>query len=243
MFQAFPNILVEPPVLGPICVWNGSNFQGAPAYSVVQPTPLVVYFERGPSIDPPFPPQPGAVLGTVGKSSGKHYFEVALTAMFWLAGANSVPLTTFISAVGISQAINTVSPYRFGASGQGCVYDNLGTLTDADTFGTIPNFAPAYQIVPAQPAEPIPTPPVFQNIGWAVDFGALKVWPRGPDGTFYGGDPATGTGGQSIAAGTYYPCVGVNSAEGVAWGGIAVGYFNNGQFSLGPVPGGFSQWR
>ncbi len=157
-----------------------------------------------------------STLGTTGKSSGKLYFEIQFEQSE--AGAQGI---------GIAQAVNPVSPYKFGGSGHGVQYSSDGSLVDVDTFGTIANY----------------TPPIYTGAGsfvaqFAADLDSLLIW-AGSNGVMVG-NPAAGTGGQSIIAGTYYPAIWLHPQPSTTISGD--GFFSQGQFRYGP-PVGFSQWR
>lgn len=153
--------------------------------------------------------------GTLGRSTGKHYFEVTLGGGGlgnWMVGvsqageAASNPLYAMTNAAGWRYDGDV---FR-GASDQG----NWATFTSGDTICV------------------------------AIDIAAEKIWFRkGAAGNWNNSgaaDPETGAGGFDLAAlpaGTYYPTVsGANS--------VATGLLNTGHAPfVGAVPAGFFIWE
>jgi hypothetical protein len=153
----------------------------------------------------------GGTRATVGKSTGKYYWEVKVDV--W-AGANSWP-GVIQSAVGLPGSLFTAGTSGVNSTGQ--IYVNtagtsslLGGRASGDT------------------------------IGIAVDFGARLLWMRvAPAGSWNGSgtaDPATGVGGLNINAltGTLFPVF-----NGFAVGDKATVNLGATAFS-GVVPSGFN---
>jgi len=209
-FLPFPTILVKQPRHPAPCAWNplvakGPNSSVTSAFLAGDDLIFNVGLASA-----------GATLGTIGKSSGKLYFEIDYTAQ--------PPATVGIFGMGISQASNAVSPYTFGGSGFGAALTD-GILLDADTSVSV-NYGAS----------------LGGSIGMlAVDFGALLMW-VGETGTWAGGgNPAAGTGGHPILAGTYFPAISIQETSGLVTL-TGRGNFSAGTWTYLPPPG-FSQWR
>jgi hypothetical protein len=153
------------------------------------------------------------VRAVSGHSSGKYYFELTVTT--W-ANAST--------AVGIALSTANLGNFPIGSVGSAIVYNSGIVWVNNVNMGNSPmgNF------------------PNGSIIGIAADFTASLIWFRvAPAGNWNGSataNPATGTGGISIASisGTLYPLFAPNAA-----GDAATANFGMSAFS-GAVPSGFT---
>lgn len=203
--QPFPSPMMQGG-LGALCVWNSATWQGNHPGGAGGNE-----FHSG-----NFSSALGeaCAVATVGKNLGKFYFEI-LAGPYFPSGA-----------FGLSPQVNSVAPFLYGGPGLGIQYASDGSLTDADTFGTISGYGPTYAS--------------GDIIQIAVDLTNNLIW-FGKNNTFIG-NPVAGTGGKSIIHTLYYPAItlaatgtNVNTSSGIA-------RWTTGSFTYTP-PIGFSQWR
>jgi hypothetical protein len=153
----------------------------------------------------------GGVRATIGKTSGKYYWEVTAdqwTSNSWIGVATAgAALPSSLFSPGVNGGVNTTGAININGAGTG---SSLGARSNGDI------------------------------IGIAVDFTAALIWFRvAPTGNWNGSgtaNPATGAGGLSISAlsGAKYP-----NFSGFVSGDKATGNFGASAFS-GAVPSGFT---
>lgn len=214
--RPYPSVMMMQGGAGPGCVWNPATLftahtTGGDTGSLATPLQLSVNQAGATAHD-----VEAAVIGTVGKHSGKWYFEVSKAG--WPSGGSQ--------AVGISQQPATAIGQNFGlTSGFGCALYDGGFLYDADTFGSVSGYPSNINSI----------------IMCAVDLTNNLIW-FGVNGTFVG-NPAAGTGGKSILHTTYYPAAQTEfSSSSGAGTATSTASFNAGSFAYTP-PAGFAAWR
>jgi hypothetical protein len=158
------------------------------------------------------------VAAASGKTTGKYYYEVTLTA--YTGGAPNL-------GMGIGTTSST--------------YTNMG---NSATTGNVVYKSGAIWANGGSTSLTLGARSVGDILGVAVDLGARKIWFRvAPSGNWNGQaigsqNPATGTGGATIPAGTMVPFVVYGGSLGAA-NNIWTANFGASAFS-GAVPSGFT---
>ena len=117
-----------------------------------------------------------AVRGTIGRSSGKLYFETRVDAAS--GGSNDIGVMTAAASLANGWWVGRDS-YGYGYAGTGNILTANTSTPGAPTFGA------------------------GDMIGVAVDLTAGRIW-WSKNGVWTG-NPIAGTGGRAITAGTYFP--------------------------------------
>jgi hypothetical protein len=207
--QPFPSMLAQQ---WPSSAWNLSTVQMTPSQIGVPPISVAVggagdtvaSFAKSAGGNGGFINQTqlfGAVLGTVGRRSGKWYFEVALAGMNGAVGFE----------VAASPQVNSKSSQGFYFGKAGCgVYFGVQTNGSSQVGVGVENDDVGYNFTASGPSP-------FANavVGCAVDLENLLIWfsvngvwsgYKTADGSVVAGaKPATGVGGMPIVKTIYFP--------------------------------------